>query len=215
MTLIAIPTYFGGNMVLNLINSIYKNVEFPNIRIFSNDVGWLAACNLLMSECQSDIILLNDDTILISNIVKEMKELAYSDPKIGIVGGKSLTPDGLVINYGITVLKDGNTQHRFNGFRDDEITEVVKQQAVEGSLMYIKKELINEIGLFDPRYTWGYRAEVSYCFKARKAGWKVVSCPTAKYIHLTSVTSSQLGIENDTMGIFLEEWGRDLQLGLV
>lgn len=215
MTIIAIPTYYGGQLVGNCIQSILKNVRNPEIIVYKNDVGWLQACNKMMQDTKDDIILLNDDTIVTTDIVYEMNLLASYDSAIGIIGGKALSPNGeTVINYGINISVDGNTGHRFFGESKDSVKLIEKQRAVEGSCMFIRRNLIDVL-LFDEKYGMGYRAEVDYCFRARELGFDVVSCAKAEYIHLVSQTASRLGIENDTHGIFMKEWGAKLKLGKI
>jgi GT2 family glycosyltransferase len=216
MAVIIIPTYFAGGMLHNCLESILKNVVSPEVLIFKNTLGWLQACNHAMSNTTGDVILLNDDTLLLTDIVQEMETLAYSNPKIGIVGGKSLTPDGQYVNnFGIRVAPDGNTSHRYYGELKDKIIDIVYQKAVEGSCMYIKRELINKIGLLDENYGQGYRGEVDYCFKAREVGYSVVSCPTAEYIHLVGQTSYPLNIQNNTYEYFMSIWGDKLATGKI
>jgi O-antigen biosynthesis protein len=213
---ILIPTYFGNKLVENCVGSILKNVKQPKIIVYKNDIGWLKACNKLMQDTSTDVIILNDDTFVVSDIVEEMRTLAYSDPKIGIVGGKALSPNGeTVINYGIYVGPDGNTAHKYYGKQRHEVNSVETQKAVEGSCMYIKREVLTNVGLFDENYGMGYREEVDLCFRAREAGYKVVSCPTAEYIHFVSQTNGQLGITNDTFDYFMSKWGAKLKLGKV
>src|SRR5258706_5763783 len=214
-TAIVIPTYFAGTMLYNCIESIHQNVIDPKIYIHKNSIGWLKACNEAMLDTQNDVILLNDDTYVLTDIVKAMHELAYSDDKIGIVGGKALSPNqDLIINYGIYIAVDGNTAHKHYGQLRDSV-KVEQQKAVEGSCMFIKRSLIDEIGIFDEIFTMGYRAEVDYAFRARKAGYKIVSTPNAEYVHFTSQTSGPLGIANDTHEVFMNKWGKDLKLGKV
>lgn len=213
---VIVPTYFGGNMLFHCINSLLE--QCPNVKVLinKNDVGFLKACNDTIRMLATDIILLNDDTKVTTNIVEEMRNLAYSDPRIGIVGGKSLSPSdpNTIINYGVHVAIDGNTGHKYFGQSKDSV-DIENQKAVEGSLMYIKREVIDAIGVFDEDYGLGYREEIDYCFRAREAGWKIVSCPTAEYIHYTSQTNSKLGIHNDTYAIFMGKWGTKLKLGTV
>jgi GT2 family glycosyltransferase len=210
---IVIPTYFGNQMLAGCINSILKNVVLPKIWVFKNDIGWLKACNKAMHEVSGDIIILNDDTLVLTDIVQEMSALAYSDPKIGIVGGVSLAPNGETINnYGIYVAPDGNTAHKYFG-QPKNTVQVEKQQAVEGSCMFIKREVIDTIGYFDEEYGAGYREEVDFCFRAREQGFKVVSCPSAEYIHFVNQTHSKVGITNDKFDYFNKKWGAKLKLG--
>lgn len=202
-------------MLNTCLLSILKNVSAPKVWIYKNDIGWLKACNKAMQEVAGDIILLNDDTIVLTDIVEEMSKLAYSDPKIGIVGGVALMPNGeTVINYGIHVAPDGNTAHKYYG-EPKNILSVEKQQAVEGSCMYIKREVLDAIGYFDEEYGAGYREEVDLCFRAREAGYKVVSCPSAEYIHFVNQTHSKVGITNDKFDYFNKKWGSKLKLGAV
>lgn len=215
MVTIVVPTYFGSQLALNCVDSILKNVTNPIIYLYKNDIGWLQACNNAMAELSDDIILLNDDTLVLTDIVREMKTLAYSDDKIGIVGGKSLAPNGeTIINYGIYMAVDGNSAHKHFGQHKSEVG-VEKQKAVEGSCMYIKREVIEKIGYFDENFGMGYREEVDYCFRAREAGYTVVSCPSAEYIHFVNQTHSKVGITNDKFDYFNEKWGAKLKLGQI
>lgn len=215
-TTILIPTYFGGQLISNCISSILKNVPNAKFLVYKNDIGWLKACNEMVNSLETDVILLNDDTIVTSDIVTEMETLAYSDPLIGIVGGKSLTPDmQKIINYGIQVFPDGNTAHKYYGQPRDSV-DIETQKAVEGSCLFIKRSVINVLGeFFDEGYGMGYREEVDLCFRVREAGFKVVSCPTAEYIHFVSQTNSQLNIKNNTYDYFISKWGTKLKLGVI
>lgn len=202
-------------MLENCVSSILQNVSNPYIYIDKNDVGWLKACNQAMASLNTDIILLNDDTLVVSDIVGAMEALAYSAEKVGIVGGKSLAPNmETIINYGIWIGPDGNTAHKYFGQPRNSVG-IERQKAVEGSCMFIKRALIDEIGVFDENYGMGYREEVDYAFRAREAGWTVVSCPSAEYIHFTSQTNGRLGIKNDTYEYFMSKWGRKLKLGQI
>lgn len=212
---ILIPTYFANAMFMNCVNSIMQAVASPQVLTFKNDIGWLKACNKLMKETTTDIILLNDDTVVLTDIVYEMHKLAYSDPKIGIVGGKALNQSGeVIINYGIYLATDGNTAHKHYGQPRTSV-KVESQKAVEGSCMYIKRELIDQIGVFDEGYGMGYREELDYCLQAIEAGWKVVSSPKAEYIHYVSQTNSRLNITNSTYEYFMSKWAKKLKLGKV
>ena len=212
---IIIPTYFANQLLHNCVASILDKVASPKIYIYKNDIGWLKACNEAILNTQDDIILLNDDTYVLTDIVEAMRELAYSNESIGIVGGKALSPNqDIIINYGIYVGVDGNTAHKFYGQPRNSV-KVMRQSAVEGSCMFIKREVINKIGVMDEIFTMGYRAEVDWCFRARAEGYKVMSTPKAEYVHFTSQTSGPLGIKNDTHEVFINKWGKALKLGMV
>lgn len=215
--LIGIPTYFGNQLAVNCVASILQNVPDANIRILKNDIGWLKASNILMENALrygSDLLLMNDDTFVLCNIVKELQDVAYSDDKIGIVGGKALASDrDTIINYGIYIATDGNTAHKYFGKRKNEVTEIENQKAVEGSCMYIKNMALVPLQKFDEGYGNGYREEVDLCFRAREIGYKVVSAPKAEYVHFVNQTHGKLNIQNDTYEYFMSKWGTKLKLG--
>lgn len=215
-TTILVPTYFGGTMLHNCLNSILQNVAEAQVQIYKNEDGWLSAANKMMNSTTTDIILLNDDTVVLTDIVKEMSSLAYSDDSIGIVGAKILAPNQeTIINYGIYVNADGNTAHKHYGEQKDKVTKVENQKAVEGSCIFIKRSVLEKIGVFDTGYGAGYREEVDLCFRAREAGYKVVSSPKAEVVHFVSQTHGRLGITNDTHAYFMSKWGTKLALGKV
>jgi len=212
---VCVATYFGNQMYANCIASLLTVVKGARILTYKNDVGWLKACNEMMQSVTTDVILLNDDTFILTDIVEEMRTLAYSDEKIGIVGGKALAPDAeTIINYGIYISPDGNTAHKYYGQSRDSV-QVEKQSAVEGSCIYIKREVLDKVGYFDENYGMGYREEVDLQFRAREAGYEIYSCPTAEYIHLVSQTNPKLNVHNDTYDYFMSKWGRKLTLGLL
>ncbi|MCK4352495.1 glycosyltransferase family 2 protein [candidate division WOR-3 bacterium] len=78
----------------NSVNLIRE--KFPNIRIIQNkeNLGFAGGMNTgivqsVKCKVQSDyVLLLNQDTIVGKNFLKELVKVAESDPKIGIVGPK-------------------------------------------------------------------------------------------------------------------------------
>ena len=43
--------------------------------------------------------------------------------------------------------------------------------------IFIRREVIDEIGDFDPQYEWSYNRDVDYCLKVREKGWKIYQIP--------------------------------------
>ena len=62
---------------------------------------------------------------------------------------------------------------------EDEIAQV---DAVSGSCMMIRKEVISDIGYLDERY-FAYQEDTDFCFRANNAGWKVFYLPFVSVIH--------------------------------
>jgi GT2 family glycosyltransferase len=71
------------------------------------------------------------------------------------------------------------------------VTEVFEDGDVEpkhcdwvpGCYYLIRKAVIDQVGLFDPRY-FLYCEELDHCFAAKKAGWDVVCYPDTTVVHI-------------------------------
>ncbi|POZ99712.1 glycosyltransferase family 2 protein, partial [Pseudomonas sp. MWU12-2312b] len=54
---------------------------------------------------------------------------------------------------------------------------------VPGCYYLIRREVIDQVGLFDPRY-FLYYEEVDHCKRVKQAGWKVVYYPHTTVVHI-------------------------------
>ena len=103
----------------------------------------------------SDILYCGDDTRIIEpNTIQRLQELAYSDPEIGILSARiqgtccvgtplAVTPEVQFVTY------------------------------VGFVFIYIKREVIEKVGYLDERFK-GYGTEdLEYCYRVRKAGFKI------------------------------------------
>lgn len=110
--------------------------------------GWM------ISARSSDILYAGDDTRIIEpRTIARLEEVAYSDPKIGIVGARIKPRNGRVPTANPPV------------FHVEQIVPFV--------FVFIKREVIDKIGYLDERFD-GYGCEdVSYCIDARQAGFKI------------------------------------------
>jgi hypothetical protein len=65
-------------------------------------------------------------------------------------------------------------------FHDENETHLV--EAVSGSVMVIRRAVVEQIGYLDERY-FAYQEDTDFCVRAGKAGWKVYYVPTGQIIH--------------------------------
>ena len=132
------------------------------------------------------ILLLNNDTVVDSNFLVELVNVAQKDVQIGIVGPKILFYEqprriwtvGGRVNFwtGITPLIG---KYEIDDGRFDRIEEV---DFVSGAALLVKEETIRRIGLLNELY-FAYYEETEWCIKARKAFFKVVYVPKARVWH--------------------------------
>ena len=63
---------------------------------------------------------------------------------------------------------------------------------VPGCYYLIRREIIDEVGLFDPRY-FLYFEEVDHCRRVRQAGFRVVYYPDTSVLHIGGESAGSLG----------------------
>ena len=80
--------------------------------------------------------------------------------------------------------------------------------AVTGACMYVKRAVLDAIGLLDERYPMAYE-DVDWCLRAWAAGWRVLYFPPATLEHHESVTrGTEVGErEQASQTAFWERWG--------
>jgi GT2 family glycosyltransferase len=179
-----------------------------------DNVGFAANVNrgLRASDPQRDVVLLNSDMEARDGWLACLQYASSREPDIGIVGARLLYPDGR-IQFAGTVRNLGAPQwfdHRYRfkpeGWGPAALAGPVL--AVTGACMYVKREVIDRIGLLDERYPMAYE-DVDWCLRAWQAGFRVMYFPTASLFHHESVTrGTELGArEAESQRYFWERWG--------
>lgn len=65
-------------------------------------------------------------------------------------------------------------------YLDEDLTH--EAQAVSGSCMMIRREVIEQIGFLDEDF-FAYQEDSDFCRRARLAGWKIYYNPAAQIVH--------------------------------
>jgi GT2 family glycosyltransferase/glycosyltransferase involved in cell wall biosynthesis len=154
--------------------------------------GFVASANEGMSlHPERDVILLNSDTEVFENWLDRLAGHAYS----GRVG--SVTPfsnNATICSYpklgeNNSIPKDTTAEqldrlmHRVNAGRHCQIPTAI------GFCMYIRRECLNEIGLFDEEaFGRGYGEENDFCMRALKRGWAHLLAADVFVYHSGSVS---------------------------
>ncbi len=195
-------------------NKIKK--DFPGVHVFCNkeNLGFPKAVNQGIVQSKGDyVLILNNDTVVTAGWLERMIEVAESDPKIGIVGPISNEVSGLQ--------KDNDAKY--------ETIEEMHKYAAEISIKnkgevfnfprvaflctLIKREVINEIGGLDERFSPGNYEDDDFCLRAQMGGYKTVIAKDVFIHHYGSKSFKANGIEayrerlNINKQIFIEKWG--------
>ncbi len=172
-----------------------KSLESENIIVAENrqNSGFSATVNHgIEISADNDVILLNSDTIVTANWVEKIMDCAYSDANIATV-----TP--LSNNATLCSIPDFLMENTLpQGYTLDEYAALVEKVSMRlypripvahGFCMFIKREVIDKIGLFDARtFEKGYGEENDFCYRAIQIGYTHAMCDDT-YIYHTGSTS--------------------------
>jgi len=142
------------------------------------------ARNIGIRQASGEIIMFLDDDIKPLDTFMEAHIANYSDPTIGIVGGRIL---GERNEEDIPDSKIGMVR-KFDGFAYTGFHKAVRREVmhVKGVNMSVRRGIALEIGGFDERFegTAEYE-EMDFCLRVLKKGHKIIFDPAAVVEHLS------------------------------
>ena len=195
-----------------------------NISLIINpvNIGFVRGNNQAIKETDpdSDIILLNNDTEILTSQKKWIQNLhntAYSKPDIGIIGCRLQRPSGMLQHAGAYMpiktfwgQQIGSEEMDINQYPFTHEVECVAFACV-----YIKRELINKIGVLSEDY-FSYFEDTDYCLTAREAGYKTVCCGAVTIIHHENVSTKENKVSHSDLfetsqKTFKRKWAKKLE----
>ncbi len=143
----------------------------------SENLGFVGTVNRGMALSDSnDVLLLNSDTEVANDWLDRIRRAAYSDQKIA-----SVTPfsnNATICSYP-RFCKDNDLPQGYDTARLDSLCAQTNAGAVVdvptgvGFCMYIRRECLASVGLFDTEnFGKGYGEENDFCQRAAAAGWR-------------------------------------------
>lgn len=171
------------------------------IHIIANDknYGFTGGNNIgiryILNNSEPDyFLLLNNDTVVDPEFLTEMVKVAESSPSIGMAGPKTYFYDDpnrfWLVWSGVNMYKGQASLVGGKEIDRGQYENIREVSYVSGSCLLIKRKVIQHVGLFDESYV-NYWDETDYCFRARKAGYKIVYVPKAKIWHKVSQTQKK------------------------
>jgi GT2 family glycosyltransferase len=179
-----------------------------------HNAGFAANVNrgLRAAHPRHDAVLLNSDVIPLRDWLACLQHAATASPDIGIVGAKLLYPDNR-IHYGGMIRNPRAPEwfdHRFRFKAADfgPATVTGPTLAATSACMYIRREVLDRVGLFDEAYGMGFE-DIDFCLRAWQAGYSVVYAPSAQLHHHESLTRGTTVGERErkSQGVFWRRWG--------
>ena len=172
--------------------------QFPGCEFIANpvNVGFGRANNQALPLVRGRyVLLLNTDAFVAPETLAETVAYLDAHPKCGVLGVRLVGRDGALqpscryfpTPWNVFIGRIGIDRF-FPGTRlvDDMEwghAEVRECDWVPGCYYLVRKEVIDAVGLFDPRY-FLYFEEVDHCRAVKAAGWNVVFYPHTTVVHI-------------------------------
>lgn len=173
------------------------------LRIIRNreNRGFAAANNAGVKASVGDYILfLNPDCVLTEGSLRRMVEVLNADPKVGMIGGLLVNPDGteqgggrravptpwrsFVRAFGLS--RFANRWPRlFCDFRLHQQplpSHPIEVEAISGACMLVKREAIDDVGPWDEGY-FLHCEDLDWCMRFRQKEWKIMFVPDGRIVH--------------------------------
>jgi GT2 family glycosyltransferase len=167
--------------------SVFEMSSECKIKIYKNDsnLGYTATVNRgIFLAGSDDLILLNSDTIVTPSWIHGLKSSAYLSTNVGTV--TAMSDNAGVFSFPFA----GKKNHKINNLSNHLHAEIVISETSKiddislptgnGFCLYIKRELIDKIGVFDVHnFPRGYGEENDFCMRAKLAGFcNIISTST-------------------------------------
>lgn len=175
--------------------------EYPQVKFIGNkeNLGYTRPMNQGLRVARGQYVMqLNPDTKILPGAFDKLLDYMDVNPQVGICGPKVLNRDGsfqkqcrrgeprpiAMLGYFLRLSRLFPNSKTLGSylleFEDEDAT--LEVDALSGSCMLIRREVIGEIGYLDEQF-FAYQEDTDICSRARQAGWKVYYYPEAKIIH--------------------------------
>ena len=141
--------------------------------------------NLLYSPGADWVFVLNEDTILDADCLKELINVGESDPLIGIVGPMVYHYDEpeIIQSAGGIFGPFWSAQHLAQNELDHhQFVQPHQVDWISGCAIMVRRSVIEQAGMLDERFFY-YWEEVEWCMRTTRRGWRIIHVPEAKLWH--------------------------------
>ena len=219
LTLVALRTLFENSGPVSMEVILWDNAsadgsadavekEFPDVILVRSpdNLGFAAANNAAARMASAEwLLLLNPDTETYPNAISNLLDFAKANPQAGIVGGRTVFPDGSLnpascwsritvwslfcSAFGLTAAFPRSSlfnPEAFGAWKRDTVREV---DIVSGCFFLLPTRLWNELGGFREKY-FMYGEEADLCLRAQRKGCQPMITPDAQIMHLVGASTN-------------------------
>jgi O-antigen biosynthesis protein len=166
--------------------------------------------NLGVMSCESDLVLLlNDDTEIITADALETMVAIFNDPKVGVVGPMLLFEDSTIQSAGHIFSPDPTDLYRARSRETAGPQNLLRVQrevsSLIGACMLVRRDVFEQVGGLCLSFPGNWN-DIDFCLKVQLAGFRVVFTPHAQLFHFESKTRIAKRVESE-VGKLGARWG--------
>jgi GT2 family glycosyltransferase len=179
---------------------------FPAVELVVNNsnLGFAAGNNegiqYALQRGADYVLLLNNDTQVDRMVLTGLVRTCAADPGVGLASPKVYYLDRRHVIYYAGASRGWlPLLPRLIGAGEEDHGQYEQLQEVDyvwGQAMFVKREVIESVGLLDPSF-FMYYEDADYCLRAKRAGYKIVCVPSACVWHK---------VAKGTEGDYLTRW---------
>lgn len=176
---------------------------YPWVKLVKNDknVGFGTACNMGADLTRGEVLaFINPDISFSSDSVIQLLDFLDEQPNVGVVAPKLLYDDGklqpsvrrfpttwvmLLMLTKLSLLARGLTSWKRYNYSNFNYENMRSVEQVMGAAMFIKRDVFEEVGKFDPSYFVWFE-EVDLCKRIKEAGYLIFYIPAVEMYHTRS-----------------------------
>ncbi|MBG6158977.1 GT2 family glycosyltransferase [Labrenzia sp. EL_159] len=189
--------------------------EFPDAVLIRNSEnrGFAAANNQGFTRSRGrHILLLNSDTVVHGDVLKETVQYLDAHPDIGVLACRVLNQDGtmqpntsqfpsllnlIILSSGLWRFKSVPFFDRYRMLNWDRL-DARDVDVVAGCYMAVRKSAMDEVGVLDEDFYF-FGEETDWCVRFREKGWRVHCAPVGEITHLGGGSARKLNFKRDVM----------------
>ena len=185
----------SGELVSVVPDEIKNDSRFVFIRNDRN-LGFVGSCNRgMLFESDGDIILLNSDTVVTPRWVQKLIKAAYSRPRVGTV--TPLTNNGTIAS----VPRFLENNELPSGMKLNQFAEVIEKVSAReyvsvptcvGFCTYVRRSMLDAVGVFDPVFKRGYGEENDLSLRAAQRGFDNIIDDATYVYHRGSMSFKEM-----------------------
>jgi GT2 family glycosyltransferase/tetratricopeptide (TPR) repeat protein len=216
--IIGILTWNKKELLQDCLESIFEYTQYQNYRICvyeqastdgtreyleglgdkidviysKKNTGFVHGNNAIMKKyTDSDIVMLNNDTVVTQGWLEALIECAYNSEDTGIVGAKLVYPNGRLQEAGGEIFSDASGRNigKYDDPKKRQYNVIKEVDYCSGACLYVKRSILNIVKGFDEQFAPAYFEDTDLCFSASKHGFKIMYQPKCTVVHREGATS--------------------------